>query len=799
MGHVRCFFLAGLFLTTFSTLALELLDTRLLSVLAWYHLSFFAVSTAMFGMSAGAVRVYLGGAQFEGEGAARELARYALFLTLSIPVCHLIGLCIPLHQELTATTIVAFVLVTLTLAIPFYLSGVVVAIALTRIPGPSGLVYAVDLGGAALGAIAVVPMLEGFDVTSATLLTAATAAASAACFRLYSGERRLSVPILLGLLLVFGAFANSQSPDGLRVAYPKGRYIGSDVLREFWTIHGQVVVHQEKKGRPPFYWARGPVAPLARVDRMRMVIDGEAETYLTRWDGSLQGLEWVKQGITALPYHLRKGGDVGVVGVGGGRDLLNALWGRSRSVEGIEVNSAFVEILTGPLRKYAGLADRPEVTLIHDEARSYLTRTNHRYDVLQMSLIDTWAATGAGAFTLSENGLYTVEAWKIFFDDLKPHGVFSVSRWYSPRHASETSRLLSLATATLIERGAANPNRQLILVARDRVANLLSSVDPFSAEDLARIRQVSQSQGFEILLAPDQPASNPLLRRIVASRSLDELDAVIRDEPFDYSPPRDVRPYFFNLLKPDHIFDASKLGGWGILQGNLRATRVLVLLWMISAALVAVIIVFPLLRSGLPAIPRASFFQAMFYFALIGAGYMLAQIALMQRLSVYLGHPTYSVTLVLFSMILATGVGSLVSDRVPLERHRAWVVGVSISCAVVLLGASLAIQPMIDATVSRGLPTRAGLAILLVSSMAFPLGFCFPLGLRLVSRISQGVAPWAWGVNGAFGVLASVSAVAISMWSSIQTNLFLASISYALLAIPALALSAAPRMASGRE
>ena len=142
-------------------------------------------------------------------------------------------------------------------------------------------------------------------------------------------------------------------------------------------------------------------------------------------------LDWVQYDITATPYHLRRG-DAAVIGVGGGRDILSAIWGGSRSVTGIEINGNLLNALQGPYRTFAAIADRPEVSLIHGEARSVLSRTDRRYDILQMSLIDTWAATGAGAFTLTENGLYTVEGWRVFLNTLAPGGIFSVSRWFAP-------------------------------------------------------------------------------------------------------------------------------------------------------------------------------------------------------------------------------------------------------------------------------------------------------------------------------------------------------------------------------
>jgi hypothetical protein len=525
-----------------------------------------------------------------------------------------------------------------------------------------------------------------------------------------------------------------------------------------------------------------------------MGIDGCAGTVLTTWDGDPGSLAWVQHDVTALPYHLRRGGDVAVIGVGGGRDLLTALWARSRSVTGIEVNGALIDLLEGELRSRAGLADRPEVTLVHDEARSWLTRTPRRFDVLQMSLIDTWAATGAGAFTLSENGLYTVEAWKVFLGHLTPRGLFSVSRWYSPERASETSRLLALATQALLERGVADPRQHLVLVSGGgAVATLLVSNQPLPRAEVERVLAVQIRYGFRMLLAPGLRPADPLLGRIAASRSSEELEQVLATQPYDYSPPRDARPYFFNIVRPSQLFDASALAATvGVVaEGNLLATRTLIALWAISLFLVVTVILAPLARSGLPRMGRAEFAHAIAYFALIGGGYMLVQVPLMQRFSVYLGHPTYTAAVILFAMILATGAGSFLSDRIPIERDARARTRIPLGIAALLVAGTLGLQPVIDATIGWGLFARCAIVIAWVGALALPLGLCFPLGLRLVRALSAEATPWLWGVNGACGVLASVTAVAISMWAGIPVSLYAAALAYALLALPASALGRA--------
>lgn len=781
--------LAGLFLATLATLCLEVLDTRLLSVMAWYHLSFFAVSTAMFGMAAGALAVYLGGARFQGDAAAAALPRSALAFAISIPVCHLGNLVVRIPSGISAPSVASLLVSTLLLAIPFYLAGVVVTLALMRSGARIGLAYAVDLAGAALGGLLVFPLFKWSNLTTAVVVCGAIAALSAACFARFAG-RRAWPHVLAAAVLGIGAWTNANAEKPITLWYVKDRYLGGEQLElERWNVHSRITM-ANKVDTAPFYWGPGANTPPFEVHARPIAIDGDALTVMTRWSGEPDDLAWVQNDVTSLPYHLRKGGDAVVLGVGGGRDVLTALWARSRSVLGIELNGITVGLLKGVFRDYAGIAGRPEVTLVHDEARSHLARLGPRFDVVQMSLIDTWASTAAGGFTLSENGLYTREAFATYLGALKPGGLCSVSRWYDPAKVSETTRLLTLGVAALLDRGVADPKRHLVLASASRVATLLVSRDPLSADDCAKLAAACAERGFRLEFSPTDAPEVPVFQRVLAARDLAALDAAVADPLYDYSPPTDERPFFFNLLKPSHAFSRTAFDqAGGVLRGNLQASGTLLALFAISLLLVGLVIVLPLASTGLPAMDVRTFGLSVAWFATIGFGFMLVQIGFMQRFAVYLGHPAYAVVAVLATMILAAGLGSFVSDRVRVEGRDGRSARVALSAALAIAATALLVRPLVASTTSWSIGGRVAVTAAIVGVVAFALGFCFPTGMRLVRRISDTADAWMWGVNGAAGVLGAVAAVAIAMWGGITLNLWIAAALYAALALvgPALA------------
>jgi hypothetical protein len=427
------------------------------------------------------------------------------------------------------------------------------------------------------------------------------------------------------------------------------------------------------------------------------------------------------------------------------------------------------------------------VRLVHDDARAFLTRTEQRYDVIQMSLIDTWAATGAGAFTLSENGLYTVDGWKVFLSRLTGDGVFSVSRWFAPHNVSETNRLLALAVASLLERGVSRPLDHLLLVSRGQTATLLASASPFTRGDEAIVRALAAAEDFVVQVAPWSGGATDRLDRIARSGSAAELRAATADPHFDYTPPTDERPFFFNMLKPGSFSRVNTLPRGGAMWGNIRATATLVLLFLIAAVLVAAIIVWPLAASGRPRMSAGTFGAALLYFAGIGLGFMLVQIALLQRFSVFLGHPAYTFAITLFSMILFAGAGSYLSDRLPAGLRRAERL-LPVAAGAAIMAVALSIAPVTEAAVGGSLATRALVVIAFLAPVATLLGFFFPVGMRAVDAISHEATAWMWGVNGACGVLGSIVAVGISIWIGIQANLIAAAAIYAALTVPLWAL-----------
>ncbi len=795
----------GLLLVTLTTLAYQLLLTRIFSVTMWYHYTFVAISVTMFGMTVGAILVYLLPGWFAPAAAARRMSLAAACFAVLIVVSFAIHVRIPFFSpDAPAGKLWLMAVNYALLSLPFIASGVCVTIALTRFPGQLGSLYAVDLIGAGLGCLLVAVVSRWIEAPTLILDVATLAAFGGLCFLLNTGARREALLSLVALLVLVIPISFSTKPTGHRAEflrpYPvKDRDEKRDPpIYERWNAYSRVAVWEADS--KPFGWGlSGHPKYIELIDNKWLIeqkwlnIDASAGTVLTRFDGDLAPLEFLRCDVTNLVHYIRPGSRVLVIGPGGGRDVLSALCFGQPEIVGVEINGAILETVNVRYGDFTGHLDRrPEVTFVNDEARSYIARTDRPFDVIQVSLVDTWAATAAGAYVLTENALYTTQAWTRMMQRLSQRGVISFSRWHSVDDPSEVYRLTALAVAALKELGVANPADHLIIVHRPKdlereqlagMATLLASRTPFSSEDVETIEQVAEEMAFEVLLRPGETSGNGpreselTLQRLASGR---DFEAFIERFPIDISPPTDDRPFFFAMIRLRDLWASDEPREMGLVP-DLDAIMTLGTLLVTVVVLTGLCVILPLalttLRTGRRVL-RGSL-PLFVYFCSIGLGFMLVEIAMIQRLSVFLGHPIYSMTVVLFCLLVATGCGSWLSGvlvRDPLRGPQAPACLAVLVGAVLLLG--LATPPLLVHLDFLPTPGRIAIACGLLLPLGLAMGMGFPLGMRAASRQVAGLTPWLFGVNGATSICGSVMGVVISICFGITAALLVGVVCY---------------------
>jgi len=774
----------GLFFVTLSTLMYEILLTRIFSVTMWYHFAFMAVSIAMFGMTLGSVIVYLLPNFFTQERAKKHLAISSLFFSILIVLSFFTYLSIPLQNtsiiSFSFSSFLTLALIYLVISIPFIFSGICVCLALTKFSKQISRLYAVDLLGAAIGCILLIYLLNITTGPTAVIVLAASASIGAAFFATEANTKKLKyIAIIISTILILFAAINTvlvskQSPL-LQLTWVKGE-LETGTIYEKWNAFSRITVWGDKDSLvSPFGWGFSPInPPEEKIKQLWVFIDASAGTPLTGFSGDLKQVEFLKYDIVNLVHYLKNDSKVLVIGSGGGRDVLSALVFNQKSISAVEINKNITNILNQRFGDFTGHLDQnPKVDFIHDEARSYVANSEEKFDIIQASLIDSWAATAAGAFVLTENSLYTVEAWKIFLEHLTPNGILTFSRWYFHDQPGEIYRLTSLAVASLEQFGIENPREHIIITRRmgddnrldvpDGVGTILVSKEPFSDNDLNIIENIVSEMGFELVLSPRFAIDS----NFAAITSQENSKVFIKQFPINISAPTDNSPFFFQMLRLRDMFN-SNLWKQGKMTFNLKAVVIIGFLLIITIIFSVLCIILPLVLKRKKASQYTNW-PLILYFLSIGVAFMLIEISQMQRLIVFLGNPIYSLSVVLFALLLSSGLGSYLTHKIDGDQIKQSTIKRLILLLIVLIIFGILTSQAVQFFYSSIIIIRIAVSVVILFAIGIFMGMAFPLGMKIASIESEHLTPLLWGINGAASVFASVLAVAIALSFSIST------------------------------
>ena len=464
-------------------------------------------------------------------------------------------------------------------------------------------------------------------------------------------------------LFVLVLIALNYSGKLFDIVYAKGGFRDSAWV-EFarWNAISRVEVDSQGKGKA-------------------IVIDADASTYLMNVDPKHWEGAWERNLMSAPPALanvLRPHGDYAIIGPGGGVDVLRAVGNGSPSVTGIEINPIIANtIMRGRYADYTfHLYERPEVHIHVTDGRSFVRNAKQQFDVVQMTLVDTWASTAAGAFALSENSLYTVEAFREYFEHLKPDGMIAITRWefQQPR---EALRVVSVAMQALHEMGVANPAGNFIVVSEGHLdadgipVVVLAKRTAFTAEELGVVQQhLATHARLFLLYPPSDPASTVAgAREEHYAASADSFTQLIQSNdpkyfaahyPYDVSPVTDNAPFFFFTFeaRTDPASEVADAEGWT--GKSTWAWPCWGWCWP-SRSWPCWCFWFFRWRGARGQQPRP---VRLLYFIAVGLGYILVEIAFIQRFVLFLGHPVYALTVVVFLLLLSSGAGSMVSRLV---------------------------------------------------------------------------------------------------------------------------------------
>jgi hypothetical protein len=731
---------AGIFLVSLSSLMLEILITRVYSVIIWYGYAFVAISVAMLGLSFGGIFSHF---FVKVKAVLEKITIATLIFSISIPISLYAVLQVPLSMYVLYAYYAFSV-------IPFFFCGVCVsAIFQNQKKAAYGLYFA-DMIGASIGCFLVEPLLGPLSAVEAIIFLSVIVSAAGMLFAIATQKRKLialaCVFITLSSFLVVGNLETSAINIVPNVTKSLFRVLQSDTsLTDVSTDWNSISRVDVVKGYP------GPI--LANI-----FIDADAGTAVYNWNGSLSSLDFLKSNIYYTPYNVvNNPKDVLVIGSGGGGDILCALEGGSSSVTAVEVNPLVIQAVKSLSGVYSYDNGNPPFDDVHEvveDGRSFISRTNIHYDVIVLTLVDSWAALSSGGYALAENYLYTTQAFQQYYDHLTERGTLSMTRWIT-----EVPKLVATATQVLQSEGVPTTEigKHIAITtwhdsAGREMADFMLKKTPFTIQEAQTLQNttISMSSNNELQYVPYVYEQGPYVSLFNGSVSLQQF---ISQSPTQIQPATDDSPFYFSFEKgiPDSMQP--------------------LIIFAIAATIVVAAL--PLLRKR-SAKKTFNALPFVAYFAALGLGYMLVEITLVQKFILFLGNPTLTLSVILFTLLLATGLGSFAGNFIKSGLKKKVLLACTLTVGLIL-AYILVLNPVLSLVLPQGIMARIFVSVFMLFPLGFFMGIPFPTGIKFLSTGDSKISiQWMWAINGIMSVLGSVMATVIGLTMGLSFGLIIA-------------------------
>jgi hypothetical protein len=789
---------AVLLLVSMGLLTLEISLTRLFSYTVWYHLAYLTISVALLGFGASGAVVAAQPKMFERSGQNRLVA-----FVVAAAVITVMQLVLLVHYPLEISQLMAspakfstrLLVYYVAVGAPFLLAGFAISAPFAAYPRQMGLLYFFDLFGAALGCIVAVRLIEPFGIPGLVLAAAAILLAGAAALCLGGGRRPLGATLAVAaiVLLVCAPFwgkslpvfvtsskLDLRAPMTLQKVPTTAKMIedyDAAVQRgeafSAWTALNRVDAVGWKNPTKLQYWGFVGVAPDFHgpyPDSGAITYDGSNGSSIYSFRGSFDDYVMLEKHILRTPYLLVEKPNVLVIGVGGGIDMINAIKQGASHVTGVELQPKTVALLKNHLREFtSGFYHRPDVTLVAGEGRHFMRKTDQTFDLVEITAVDTFSAQATGAYVLAESYLYTVEAFQDFISRLRPDGVLSliIGGFVYPDTLPPYGTRLALNGYRALERmGVADPENHILVVntratdGRTESQDVLVKRTPFTAEEVAKVKEFAAASGFTILYAP--PSISPGTYPLATVLGTDEAarQEVIDREWFRVDPVYDDDPFLYNVGKWANFSRQRDLGF--VMPGSFVGQLVLLLIIGQALVLACVLIPVPLFLGAREGLQARGVLSYLVYFLSLGVGFMFVEISFVQTFVLFLGSPTYALSVTIFSLLLFSSIGAFISTR--FVDRAVWVLP-RLTAAVVMLIATyaLGLSSIFGAFLHFDLMPRILIAVAAQVPIGLALGMFMPIGVACISRHHPRLVPWAWGVNGIGSVAGTTLAAVLAM------------------------------------
>jgi hypothetical protein len=540
------------------------------------------------------------------------------------------------------------------------------------------------------------------------------------------------------------------------------------ILNSTWDTLSRVDISAFSDFRPIFPAALQTNTSILYPPQVMITQDGDAATFISKFDGNYEEADYLDYFLHSFAYKIRDKADILVIGAGGGLDILSALKNDAKSIDAVELNEATVKAVKEQFSEFSGnIYNHPKVKIFIGEGRNFVKRTNKAYDVIQITAVDTWTASSQGAFVLSENFIYTIEAFEDYIEKLNSNGILHIVRTIFVDSPRETLRLCSLGIEALEKKGIKEPENHIIVIGNPkksdsdiRFASFLLKKSPFLKREIEKLKSHAEKAGLRLLYAPQTFEDNFFTKLITAK----DRDAFYKAYFFNVRPVSDNDPFFFKCWKWRTISKIDKKIGFGLRPGAAFYTSQLVLILLLIQAIIlsSLFIIYPLYRFKKIREPIPGKWICFTYFFLIGIGFMLLEISFIQKFTLFLGYPVYSLTVVIFSMLIFAGMGSYYTGKVRKDFNQISIINTLIF-SIFIIVYQFVLPLILHNLIGLRIEYRIFITVLLLAPLGLFMGMFLPLGIRWLRESYPDLIPWAWGINGCASVLGSIISVILAI------------------------------------
>ena len=767
-------------LVSASALAYEILLSRLFSIIQWHHFAYMIISLALLGYGVSGSFIAILRNRLLARFQTIYLANLLLF-ALCIPLAFSVAQRVPFNPEeiiWDSSQWVGLLVIYLVLALPFFFVANAIGLALLHFNRHIGRLYAFDLFGAGLGGLGVVAALFlVYPQSVLILLSLMGLIAFLLAWWEFKFKFILALPWFVGTL-IFIIFLRGGTE--IVISPYKGlsgvlRITESRIRTQKTSPLGLITVVESPK--VPLRYAPGLslYATSEPPPQLGVFTDADSMTAITRFKDDPLDLTYLDQTTSALPYHLSRRDNVLILGVGGGGDVLQALYNDVETIDAVELNPQVVELVRHQYADYAGnLYNKKNVRLYIDEARGFVKTHEQKYDLIQLALMDSFGASSAGLYALNESYLYTIEAFSDYLARLSPGGYLAITRWIKmpPR---DILKIFATAVAALEANGVKDVGTRLLLVRSWQTGTLVIKNGAIEPSEINQMRKFCEARGFDVAYFPGIGENEVNLFNVLrqpyfysAATALigDGKQRFLRDYKFNLVPATDDRPYFFHFFKWRTLPEIIKLMGQGGIS-LLESGYLILVATLLQALLTSLILVaLPLViygRNPDTVYPLRLYGKVLGYFSALGLAFLFIEIAFIQKFILFLHHPIYAIIVVLSGFLLSAGLGSYASEGLAEKfGFRPLVNRVTAIIAVIGMAYLLALDPLFTMAVDLPIEVKIVLSFGLIVPLAFFMGMPFPLALRQLGQ-APALIPWAWGINGCMSVVSAVLATLLAI------------------------------------